>query len=102
MASFGHMSGKAPAAEVQAMIKNGALVVDVRTADEYNSGHFPGALLIPHGEIGARLGELGAKDRPIVLYCRSGNRSGIALHILESSGFTKAVNAGGYHEMPAP
>ncbi|MBI3395408.1 MAG: rhodanese-like domain-containing protein [Spirochaetia bacterium] len=96
------MNGKANTSEVQAMIKNGALVVDVRTPGEFDSGHYPGALNIPHTEIGARLAELGAKDKGIVLYCRSGQRSGVALGIVSAAGFTKAVNAGGYVDMPKP
>ncbi|MDD5028624.1 MAG: rhodanese-like domain-containing protein [Rhodoferax sp.] len=78
-----------------AMQSQGALLVDVRTPAEFARGHAPGAVLIPLDQIGQRLGELGAKDRPIALICRSGNRSGQAQSILEQAGFTKTVNVTG-------
>jgi len=70
----------------------GTLLVDVRTPGEFAQGHAPGAVLIPLDQIGKRLTELGGKDRPIALICRSGNRSGQAQGILEQAGFTKTVN----------
>lgn len=75
-------------------IPDGALIVDVRSAAEYQGGHFPGALNIPVDEIGARTAELGDKGKPIVVYCRSGRRSGIAKRQLEKAGFTNVVNSG--------
>jgi len=79
--------------------KQGALLVDVRTPAEYAAGHAPGAVLIPLDQIERRMGELGAKERPIALICRSGNRSGQAQSILERAGFTSTVNvAGGMNE----
>lgn len=75
-------------------IPDGALIVDVRSAAEYQAGHFPGALNIPVDEIGARTAELGDKGKPIVVYCRSGRRSGIAKRQLEKAGFTNVVNSG--------
>lgn len=78
-----------------AMQSQGALLVDVRTPGEFAEVRAPGAVLIPLGEIGRRLAELGAKDRPIALICRSGNRSAQAQRILEQAGFTKTVNVVG-------
>ena len=78
-------------------IDRGAPVIDVRTDAEFQQGHLPGAILIPYDEIAARLAELPTdKARPIVLYCRSGRRSGIAKQTLEELGFTNAINGGGY------
>jgi len=85
---------------VENRIKSGALVVDVRTADEYGDEHFPKALNIPVGELEARAAELGAKDRAIVLYCASGARSALAARMLKSLGFTDVTNAGGLSDMP--
>lgn len=74
-----------------------AIWIDVRTADEFNAGHLEGAAHIPYEEIAARISEVTTdKDATIHLYCRSGNRSGIAQQILQSMGFTNAVNEGGY------
>ncbi len=71
-----------------------ALVVDVRTSMEFNRSHFEGAKNIPLSDIEGRLLEFGQKDRPVVVYCRSGRRSGIAKSILESAGFKQVLNGG--------
>jgi rhodanese-related sulfurtransferase len=74
----------------------GALLIDVREPDEYAQGHPPGSTLIPLGQLEKRLAELsGSKDKPIALFCRSGNRSSQAQKILERAGFTAAVNVEG-------
>ena len=62
----------------------------MRTAKEYNQGHVPGAVNIPHKQVEDRLAELiASKDKDIVLYCRSGMRAGVAKSILEENGFSK-------------
>lgn len=53
-------------------IQAGALVVDVRTEDEFLDGAYPGAINIPVGELLSGLDELGPKDRPLILYCATG------------------------------
>jgi phage shock protein E len=64
------------------------LVIDARTPEEYAAGHIPGAINIPHTQAADRLEELRPyRDREIVLYCKSGRRSGIAADILEQAGF---------------
>jgi phage shock protein E len=80
-------------------IPNGALIVDVRSTEEYQGGHFPGALNVPVDEIGARTAELGGKDEPIVVYCRSGRRAAVAKQTLEKVGFTNIVNGGSLEAM---
>ncbi len=74
--------------------------IDVRTADEFNAGHIDGAAHIPYEEIAARISEITTdKSAVIHLYCRSGNRSGIAQQTLQSIGFSNAVNEGGYEDL---
>lgn len=63
-----------------------ALVVDVREPWEYQEGHLPGAINIPLSSLPARLSEL-PQDRPILLVCNSGNRSGVAADFLVQQGF---------------
>lgn len=70
------------------------LVVDVREADEYAAGHVPGALHKPLGQIQSWAQELD-KDAEILLFCRSGNRSGRAYLFLQTQGFTKLKNVAG-------
>lgn len=64
------------------------VVLDVRTPAEFADGHIPGAVNIPHTELAARVAELeAARERDIVVYCRSGSRAAAALEVLEKSGF---------------
>lgn len=74
--------------------------IDVRTADEFSAGHIEGATHIPYEEIAARISEVTTdKDATIHLYCRSGNRSGIAQQTLHAMGFNNAVNKGSYESL---
>ena len=69
---------------------NAGPILDVRTAEEFAGGHIPGAINIPHDQLGSRLGEIGSyKDKEIVLYCRTGRRVGMAVNVLQPAGFTK-------------
>lgn len=69
-------------------------LVDVRTPEEFDTGHIPGAVNIPLQELPGRLGEL-SKEEPVVLYCRSGNRSTQAARLMQQAGFTGLYNLGG-------
>jgi len=86
----------AEAAEVGPAAGKPTLVVDVRTVEEFAEGHFPGAINIPHEDIvqGIRARNVD-KEQTVLLYCRSGNRSGQAEIRLQSSGFGGAKNVGG-------
>jgi rhodanese-related sulfurtransferase len=78
----------------------GAMLIDVRSPEEFQSGHIKGAVLIPHEQIRQGVETLHlAKDAEIILYCRSGNRAGIAQTALIEAGFTNVTNAGGYTAM---
>lgn len=93
--------GGGPKADPRQMIKDGALVIDVRSREEWNGGHLSMAKHLPVDEVGRRLREVeqwagGEKSKAIVVYCASGNRSGRARAVLESAGFTNVVNGGGY------
>ena len=73
--------------------------IDVRTMDEYNSGHVSEAVNIPYTEIAEGISALtGDKHASIYVYCRSGRRSGIAKETLEGLGYTQVVNVGGFNE----
>ena len=69
------------------------LVLDVRTRQEYARGHLPGSVLIPVQELAQRLGELsGERNRQVLIYCATGNRSTVAARILLDAGFDRVVN----------
>ena len=84
----------------QALVAGGAVVVDVRTPKEYEAGHIPGARLVPFDQIAARAGELPPKDQPVVLYCRTGRRTGLAAETLRSLGYTKVYDLQGLTNWP--
>jgi phage shock protein E len=74
-------------AEAKRLVAEGALLLDVRTPDEYAAGHVGGAVNIPVQVLGQRLSEVGAKDRPVVVYCKSGGRSARAAAELRQAGY---------------
>lgn len=72
------------------------VVLDVRTPAEFAAGHVPGARNIPHDQLAARLGELATlRDKPVVLYCRSGRRTLLAEDTLRTAGFTQLLHLEG-------
>jgi rhodanese-related sulfurtransferase len=89
--------GPAPeiaAAEAAEEIADGALVVDVREPVEWDAGHIAGAVLIPLGELGTRVGEL-PRDRRMVIVCRTGSRSAYAADALHGAGYDVVNLRGG-------
>ncbi|MBO2696884.1 rhodanese-like domain-containing protein [Shewanella algae] len=83
-------------------VAQGAMLVDVRTPEEYAEGHLPEAINIPFEQIVEVFAKQGiAKDTPVVVYCRSGRRSGIAKESLEKAGYQEVYNGGGYDSLKA-
>ncbi|WP_455653341.1 rhodanese-like domain-containing protein [Phascolarctobacterium sp.] len=85
------------AAQVKARLDKGDMltVIDVRTKEEYASGHVPGSILIPFDEIKAKAGQLPQdKNTEIVVYCRSGRRSAIAADTLIALGYNRIYDMG--------
>ena len=81
--------------------EEGYIILDVRTQEEYDESHIPGAILIPHTEIEARAEEvLTDKDQLILVYCRSGRRSKIAAEALLELGYTNIKEFGGIIDWP--
>src|SRR6187431_3814271 len=79
--------GDLTGAEAHQLVQAGARLVDVRTPSEFAAGHIAGALNIPLQQLDSRLTELQPKDTAVVLYCRSGSRSGSAARMLRNAGF---------------
>jgi len=84
----------APDRAAELIRAGGAAAVDVRNPDEHAAGHIAGDTPIPFDQLGARAGELD-RGAPVVLYCRSGDRSGAAAQALRASGFDAYSIAGG-------
>ncbi len=83
-------------------LKKGAgkvTLIDVRTPEEFATGHIEGAINIPLDTVPFRVGEIAALPAPRVLYCRSGNRSGMAVQMLRQAGITDVHNGGSLEEV---
>ena len=77
------------------------IILDVRTASEFDGGHIPGAINIPNESIGTdAIPQLPGKDQLIFVYCRSGNRSKQASEKLVKLGYTNIVEFGGIIDWP--
>ena len=77
------------------------IILDVRTQEEYEDRHIPGALCIPNETIGSEdIPELPDKEQLILVYCRSGNRSKQASEKLAALGYTNIVEFGGINDWP--
>jgi rhodanese-related sulfurtransferase len=88
--------------EVQTLLSKNAIVIDVRTKEEFQMAHYKDALNIPYDEIEKHIKKLEAyKDKPIILYCRSGRRASIAKQTLEKYGFKNVLNAINLNYFPA-
>ena len=81
--------------------QDGYVILDVRTQEEYDQGHIPGAILIPHEEITEKAEDLLTdKDQLILVYCRSGRRSKLAAEALVELGYTNIKEFGGIIDWP--
>ncbi len=84
------------AAALQLINHKNATILDVREPKEYDAGHLLNSKLIPLGKLKERMGELEShKDQPILVVCRSGNRSGTACFLLGRRGFSQVYNLAG-------
>jgi rhodanese-related sulfurtransferase len=85
----------APAAAGSTEVSADAIILDVRTADEYAGGHLDGAQLLDFngGDVAAAIPSLDP-DAEYLVYCRSGNRSGQAIALMEQAGFSNLTNLG--------
>lgn len=86
--------GKTNPTLARQLVAEGAALVDVRSPMEFAGGALPGARNVPVHEIEARAGEIGPKDRPVVVYCRSGARSASAAATLRRLGFARVEDLG--------
>lgn len=80
------------------LVSNGAIIVDVRSASEYQAGHIPGSKNFPLDTIRTKLTEIKKTNKPVITVCRSGARSGMAKGILKSSGI-EVYNGGAWNSL---
>lgn len=91
-------SGQVPAKTAVEYLRNGAMVIDVRSAGEFTARHLPRAVNIPLSEIEAVIGrKVKDKGQVLLLHCQSGARSGEARRRLRALGYAKTFNLGSYN-----
>ena len=87
--------GTRPSIDLKSLVDNGAVIVDVRSMGEFQSGHIAGSINIPVDVIAGQLSRI-PKGKPIITCCASGMRSASAKSILMSNGFEEVYNGGGW------
>jgi phage shock protein E len=88
--------GLAPKINFAQLVQQGAVIVDVRSKNEFNSGHISSSINIPVNQLGSNLNKLNNKNKPVIVCCASGMRSAAAKKILQSNGYTTVYNGGGW------
>ncbi|OOV29370.1 sulfurtransferase [Flavobacterium sp. LM5] len=88
--------GLGPTTNYKALLQQGAIIIDVRSKGEYNSGHIQNSLNIPVDALRLNLGKLKNKNQIIITCCASGMRSASAKSILKANGFSEVYNGGGW------
>lgn len=91
--------GIGPGVNYSELVKNGAIILDVRSKGEYASGHIKGSMNISVDTLGNNLGKLKDKNKTIITCCASGMRSASAKSILASKGYTQVHNGGGWSSL---
>jgi rhodanese-related sulfurtransferase len=91
--------GFGPKADYAALVREGAIILDVRSKGEYASGHIKKSINIPVDALSSNLSKLKDKNTPIITCCASGMRSASAKSILKANGFTNVHNGGGWNSL---
>jgi phage shock protein E len=93
-----NLFGFGPKVNYTALVKQGAVIIDVRTKAEYQQGHINGSQNIPLNNLSNHYSKL-KKDQPIITCCASGIRSAQAKSILKSNGYNEVYNGGGWSSL---
>ncbi|MBI3232034.1 MAG: rhodanese-like domain-containing protein [Candidatus Doudnabacteria bacterium] len=94
--SLKSLIGLGPTVDYQQLVKQGAIILDVRSKGEYQQGHIKGSTHIPVDQLSNNLSKLKSKDTVVITCCASGMRSGMAKKILQSNGYKEVYNGGSW------
>jgi len=89
--------GIGPKADFAELVRQGAIIMDVRTKNEFVGGHIKRSVNIPVNMLSNNLSRFKDKDKPIITCCATGMRSGSAKSILKSKGYTQVYNGGSWN-----
>jgi phage shock protein E len=92
--------GRITPKQARALLDRGACLVDVRSPAEYRREHVDGAINIPIHVLSAYFGDLADRDCPVIVYCRTGERSEVAFRVLQQRGLEYVYDGGAYSEWP--
>ena len=90
------MFGMGPSVDYAQLVKDGAIILDVRTKSEYAGGHISGSLNISVDQLSNNFAKLKDKEQPIITCCASGMRSATARNTLKSHGYKQVYNGGSW------
>lgn len=96
---FKKLFAGSPKVDLAELVKEGAIILDVRTKSEYTQGHIRGSINIPLDKLHVNLNKLKGKSKPVITCCASGSRSASAKGILTSNGFTNVHNGGSWYKL---
>lgn len=96
MGFLSKLFGEKNSTNFKELVKEGALIIDVRSTDEFNSGHIPGSLNIELGKLNASVVTIKKRNKPVITVCRSGSRSSAAVNMLKAAG-VQAYNGGAWN-----
>lgn len=92
-----NMLGLGPKVDYALLVKQGAIIVDVRSKGEFSGGHIANSINIPVDVLANNLAKLKDKNKPVITCCASGIRSASAKNILKSNGFIQVYNGGSWN-----
>ncbi len=97
--SIKNLLGIGPKVDYATLVKQGAIIIDVRSKGEYMGGNIKGSINISVDALNANLSKLKDKNKPIITCCASGMRSAAAKNILKSNGYTQVHNGGSWQSL---
>jgi len=99
LSAIKNLLGFGPKTDFSELVKQGAIILDVRTKSEYSSGHIKGSINIPVEQLSKNLGKLKDKNRHIITCCASGSRSYAAKSLLKSNAYANVYNGGSWYSL---
>jgi phage shock protein E len=98
MSIFDNIFGTKEKTDFKELVKEGALIIDVRSPAEYRTGHVQGSINIALEQIGNTISSFKQQQKPLIMVCRSGTRSNIATSILKKAGL-EVYNGGAWDDL---
>ena len=94
-----NLLGLGPKVNYAELVKQGAIILDVRTKNEFEGGHIKGSVNISVNSLSNSIAKLKSKNKPIITCCASGSRSALAKSVLKSNGITEVYNGGSWYSL---